>query len=148
MLFPCMFKKNNLIVKYILIFFLVGISVFYLYPNIKQKYYSITKRLRLIETKLATYDKNLVHDLENYQNTRKPNVAISEIKDNIIFDWKELEVPWDKSKFDKTKALTTWKGNLIVGLNGIEKGSASIYMYDKKKWTELAGGKKKLNLML
>ena len=43
---------------------------------------------------------------------------LSEVKDNMIFNWKELEVPWDKTKFDRTKALTIWNNNLVVGLQG------------------------------
>ena len=140
-----MIKIKKFIIIYLPIFILLSISLFYLYPKFKNKYYSTVIRLRLIESKLDTYEDYLIQDLESYQNTRNPSIAISEIKDNIKFNWKELKVPWDKSKFEKTKALTTWKGNLIVGLAGIEKGSASIYLYNGKNWTELLERKNLVN---
>ena len=62
---------------------------------------------------------------------------LSEVKDNMIFNWKELEVPWDKTKFDRTKGLTIWNNNLVVGLQGNKLEGAYIYMYDKEKWTKL-----------
>jgi hypothetical protein len=133
-----MYKKKP-IFKYSLILFLLCFSVFYLYPKVKNKYYSTTKRLRLIDSKLESYGNHLVNNIENYQNTRKPNKVISEVKDNIIFDWKELEVPWDKSKFERTKALTVWNDSLVVGLEGAKIKGASIYIYDKKKWLKLIG---------
>lgn len=128
---------KKFIIIFLPIFILLFISLLYLYPKIKYKYYDTTKRLRLIESKLESYGNHLASDLENYQNNRKPNKLISEVKDNIIFDWKELEVPWDKTKFERTKALAVWNNNLVVGLQGNKIKGASIYIYDKKKWTKL-----------
>ena len=119
------------------IFILLSIPLLYLYPKIKYKYYDITKRFRLIESQLESYGKYLVSDLENYQNTRNPKKVLSEVKDNVIFNWKELEVPWDKTKFYRTRALTIYNNNLVVGLQGNKLEGAYIYMYDTEKWTQL-----------
>lgn len=127
-------KKSLILLSF---FILLSISLLYVLHEVKYKYYETTKRIRLIESKLKSYGDHIVNDLETYQKTRKPNKVLSEVKDNIIFDWKELEVPWIKQKFTRTKALVVWNNNLVVGLQGnIEKGP-STYIYDKKKWTKL-----------
>ena len=54
-------------------------------------------------------------------------------------------MPWKKSLFNKTKALAVWNEKLIVGLSGGEPGSASIYMFDNKKWLQIGGAKTSIN---
>ena len=139
-----MYKKLFFILICLFIFLLLFISVYYVYPKIKYKYYTTIIKLRLIESKLESYGNHLalLNDLENYQNKRKPNRVISTVKDNIIFEWKELDVPWDKSEFEKIKAIEVWNDNLVVGLRGTKQGSASTYLYDKKKWTQLEEDRK------
>ena len=127
-----MIKKRNFIIVSLSIFILLFILVLYFYPKIKNKYYSTIKRIRLIELKLESYGNHIINDLENYQNTRNLNKLISEVKDNIIFDWKELDIPWDKSKFERTKAIEVWKGNLVVGLSG-NKSEMLVYICMIKK---------------
>ena len=110
-------------------------------PSITNKYYDLAKRFRMLEEKTDSYGRYLASNLETYQKTRKPIRIYSKLNDNIRFNWKELEVPWDKSQFSKIKALEVWNDNLVVGLLGNTKGSISIYIYDEKKWIQLLGVK-------
>ena len=139
-------RKVKFLYILVITLFAFIVSLFFIKNKLISKYLDLAYRFRLIESKLESYGKSLVYNIEEYQNLRTLKKNISEINNEFIFDWNKIKVPWDKSKYNRIKAITVWEGNLVVGLYALEKqDTLPIFLYDKKKWVHLGENIKKTN---
>ncbi len=100
-------------------------------------------RFRRLEEKANSYGRYLASDIETYQATRISDLHLPEIGSEREFKWRQINVPWDKSKYLKTKAITVCDNKLVVGLLGEVPGSAAIYIFDGKRWEFLGSDETK-----
>ena len=122
----------------ILILFAFAFLGFVAAPKIISKYENLTLRFRLAEEKLQSLGRLIARPIEVYQAQRgDADIIVSGNSIDELGFWEKLDTPWDEREFLKTKALSTYQNNIVVGLLGQAPGTAAVYSYDGSSWKTL-----------
>ncbi|WP_020169540.1 hypothetical protein [Candidatus Pelagibacter communis] len=140
-------KKNNLLIHnfriYLFILFSVALIAggYLFYQKALYKYNDLTLRFRMIEQKIVSIGTHIAGPIAAYQAQRgDAPIGFLNQEPNNIGLWTELDTPWEAQRYVKTKALSKYGNNLVVGLLGHEAGDAAVYSFNGQ-WKILGSSK-------